>query len=137
MLNAWVDDLGCIIGNIRSVKLWQNVIVINIYVIGRIFLTVNVFICVHVSVPWSHVSVVLSHVSLQVDPSGEVMLLPKSCPWKDHLFSVEDEQDIQPTIKFVLFTDQGGKWRVQCVPTELFSFDNRYVLSLLGVCSTQ
>ena len=56
------------------------------------------------------------------------MLLPRSCPWKDHLFSVEDEQEIQPTIKFVLFTDQSGKWRVQCVPVELFSFDNRYVL---------
>ncbi|KAK2177968.1 hypothetical protein NP493_570g04001 [Ridgeia piscesae] len=65
----------------------------------------------------------------EVDPSGEVMLLPRSCPWKDHLFSVEDEQEIQPTIKFVLFTDQSGKWRVQCVPVELFSFDNR--LSLL------
>ena len=63
--------------------------------------------------------------SLQVDPSGEIMLLPQSCPWKDHLFSVEEEQEILPTVKFVLFTDQSGKWRVQCVPKELFSFDNR------------
>ena len=59
------------------------------------------------------------------------MLLPQSCPWKDHLFSVEEEQEIVPTVKFVLFTDQSGKWRVQCVPKELFSFDNRSVHPIL------
>ena len=49
------------------------------------------------------------------------------CPWKDHLFQLEEELNIEKPIKFVLYTDQSGKWRVQCVPVSSNSFENRLV----------
>ncbi|GAB1605797.1 UPF0160 protein MYG1, mitochondrial-like isoform X1 [Argonauta hians] len=65
----------------------------------------------------------------QVDKSGEVMLLKNGgCPWKDHLLSLEQELVISPTIKYVLYTDQSGSWRIMCVPVELGSFTNRLSL---------
>ncbi|XP_052724287.1 uncharacterized protein LOC128193999 isoform X2 [Vigna angularis] len=38
-----------------------------------------------------------------VDPSGEILVLTKSCPWKLHLFELEGELKIDPPIKYVLF----------------------------------
>ncbi|XP_029358369.1 MYG1 exonuclease isoform X2 [Echeneis naucrates] len=65
----------------------------------------------------------------QVDPSGEVLLFPKSgCPWKEHLFALEKELKIETPIKFVLYPDQNGQWRVQCVPAGLNTFENRLSL---------
>ncbi|XP_068172503.1 MYG1 exonuclease [Antennarius striatus] len=66
----------------------------------------------------------------QVDPSGEVVLFSQGgCPWKEHLFALEKELQVEKPIKFVLYADQNGKWRVQCVPAGLNTFQNR--LSLL------
>ncbi|KAJ1159934.1 hypothetical protein NDU88_000438 [Pleurodeles waltl] len=66
----------------------------------------------------------------QVDASGEIVLLSRGgCPWKEHLFRLEQELNVEKPIKFVLFTDQNGQWRVQCVPAGLNTFQNR--LSLL------
>ncbi|KAJ7998833.1 hypothetical protein DPEC_G00209070, partial [Dallia pectoralis] len=66
----------------------------------------------------------------QVDPSGEVIMFSQGgCPWKEHLFSLETELNVEPSIKFVLYPDQNGQWRVQCVPAGLHTFNNR--LSLL------
>ncbi|XP_030633296.1 MYG1 exonuclease [Chanos chanos] len=66
----------------------------------------------------------------QVDPSGEVVVLAQGgCPWKEHLFSLEKELKVETPIKFVLYPDQNGQWRVQCVPAGLNTFQNR--LSLL------
>lgn len=63
----------------------------------------------------------------QVDPSGEVVLFSQGgCPWKEHLFAFEKELNVETPIKFVLYTDQNGQWRVQCVPTGLNNFQNRY-----------
>ncbi|KAJ8259359.1 hypothetical protein COCON_G00183710 [Conger conger] len=62
----------------------------------------------------------------QVDPSGEVLVLEQGgCPWKEHLFSLEKDLNVETLIKFVLYPDQSGQWRVQCLHT----FQNR--LSLL------
>jgi len=59
----------------------------------------------------------------QVDPSGEVMVFEDGCcPWKEHLFMLEKELNIKPNIKFVLFTDNNGNWRVQGVPVAPDSF---------------
>ncbi|XP_064634503.1 MYG1 exonuclease-like [Lineus longissimus] len=64
-----------------------------------------------------------------VDESGEIINLSEGgCPWKDHLFTMEEELNIKPTIKFVLYSDTNGKWRVQCVPEMLGSFNNRLSL---------
>ncbi|KAM9859876.1 MYG1 exonuclease [Aulostomus maculatus] len=66
----------------------------------------------------------------KVDPSGEVVMFSQGgCPWKEHMFALERELQIETPIKFVLYSDQNGQWRVQCVPCGLNSFQNR--LSLL------
>nr|XP_046239229.1 UPF0160 protein MYG1, mitochondrial [Scatophagus argus] len=66
----------------------------------------------------------------QVDPSGEVVMFSQGgCPWKEHLFALEIELQVETPIKFVLYPDQNGQWRVQCVPAGLNTFQNR--LSLL------
>uniref|UniRef100_A0A671RK72 Uncharacterized protein n=1 Tax=Sinocyclocheilus anshuiensis TaxID=1608454 RepID=A0A671RK72_9TELE len=51
------------------------------------------------------------------------------CPWKEHLFVLEKQLKLDVLIKFVLYPDPSGHWRVQCVPAGLNSFQNR--LSLL------
>lgn len=66
---------------------------------------------------------------LQVDPSGEIIELAKGgCPWKEHLYHLESELSPPVTIAFVIYTDQAGQWRVQCVPKELHSFQSRLPL---------
>jgi uncharacterized UPF0160 family protein len=57
--------------------------------------------------------------------SGEVMLLQTSCPWKEHLNNLEEELNIVGKIKFVLFKDQDGGFRVQTVGLTLGSFSFR------------
>ncbi|XP_059170286.1 MYG1 exonuclease-like isoform X2 [Physella acuta] len=64
-----------------------------------------------------------------VDESGKIICLEAGgLPWKDHLFTLEKELDISPPIIYVLFTDDNGQWRVQCVPVSLSSFENRLSL---------
>ncbi|KAM9320955.1 MYG1 exonuclease [Gastrophryne carolinensis] len=66
---------------------------------------------------------------LQVDGSGEVIILAQGgCPWKEHLFQVEKELNLEKQIKYVIYPDQSGKWRVQCVPTGPNTFQNRLSL---------
>jgi len=66
----------------------------------------------------------------QVDPSGEVVVFSQGgCPWKEHMFALEEELCVETPVKFVLYPDQNGQWRVQCVPAGLHTFQNR--LSLL------
>ncbi|XP_036863074.1 MYG1 exonuclease isoform X2 [Manis javanica] len=65
----------------------------------------------------------------QVDPSGEIMELAKGgCPWKEHLYNLESVLSPPVTIIFVIYTDQNGQWRVQCVPKEPHSFQSRLPL---------
>jgi uncharacterized UPF0160 family protein len=45
-------------------------------------------------------------------PSGEFMMIENSCPWKDHLFTIEGETSKEGLIKFVFFTDPRGMYRV-------------------------
>lgn len=62
----------------------------------------------------------------EIDSSGEIVCFPSGgLPWKDHLLTLETDLNISPTIKFVLFADESSKWRVQCVPVESGSFENR------------
>lgn len=62
----------------------------------------------------------------QVDSSGEIVELAKGgCPWKEHLYHLESELSPAAAITFVIYTDQAGQWRVQCVPKEPHSFQSR------------
>ncbi|KAF5734967.1 UPF0160 protein [Tripterygium wilfordii] len=61
-----------------------------------------------------------------IDPSGEIMVLTRSCPWKLHLFELEVELKIDPPIKYVLYQDDRSKnWRVQAVAVSLDRFESR------------
>lgn len=62
------------------------------------------------------------------NPSGEFMHIENSCPWKDHLFNIEQEQGKEGLIKFVFFTDNRGMYRVQTVPPKGQSFEMRVPL---------
>ncbi|XP_074287202.1 uncharacterized protein LOC141612345 [Silene latifolia] len=61
-----------------------------------------------------------------VDPSGEIMVLNRFCPWKLHLFELEEEMKSDPTVKYVLYQDDRSKqWRVQAVAVSPDSFESR------------
>ncbi|KAF2299435.1 hypothetical protein GH714_031939 [Hevea brasiliensis] len=38
-----------------------------------------------------------------IDHSGEIMVLTRSCPWKLHIFELEEEMKIDPSIKYVIY----------------------------------
>mmetsp|Transcript_20492 Transcript_20492/g.51607 ORF Transcript_20492/g.51607 Transcript_20492/m.51607 type:complete len:371 (+) Transcript_20492:70-1182(+) len=70
----------------------------------------------------------------KLDPSGEIIALSTSCPWKEHLYEIEDEMKIEKPIKFCLFEQTGGGgWRVQAVSVAPSSFENRKSLPWRGL----
>ncbi|KAM7259657.1 hypothetical protein ACFE04_015398 [Oxalis oulophora] len=61
-----------------------------------------------------------------IDPSGEIMILNRFCPWKLHLFELEQELKSNPTVKYVLYQDDRSKqWRIQAVSVSPDSFESR------------
>jgi len=61
-----------------------------------------------------------------VHASGEVIILPHSgCPWKTHLYTLERVHSVTKLVKFVLYIDTAGMWRVQAVTAEGTAFTNR------------
>ncbi|ABN65680.1 predicted protein [Scheffersomyces stipitis CBS 6054] len=60
-----------------------------------------------------------------VDKSGEILVLNQFCPWKEHLYSIEKENNAEGQIKFVLFQDSSDKWRVSTVSVTSSSFEFR------------
>ncbi|PKA53473.1 hypothetical protein AXF42_Ash020896 [Apostasia shenzhenica] len=61
-----------------------------------------------------------------IDPSGEILVLNIFCPWKLHLFELEEELKIDPPIKYVLYQDDRSKhWRVQAVAVSPDKFESR------------
>jgi uncharacterized UPF0160 family protein len=65
-----------------------------------------------------------------VHASGEIVKLPRFCPWQEHLFDLEAEEEgnRSPLTKYVLFQDSRGGWRVQCAPSAKGGFENRLSL---------
>lgn len=62
----------------------------------------------------------------EIDSSGEIMVLTRSCPWKLHIFELEEEVKINPTIKYVIYQDERSeKWRVQAVAISADKFESR------------
>jgi len=63
-----------------------------------------------------------------VHQSGRVLeFLKGGVPWKEHLFELEAENNLsgESSILYVIYTDQSGMWRIQCVPVRPNSFENR------------
>lgn len=57
-----------------------------------------------------------------VHPSGEIIELSQMCPWKDHLFDLENEKELSGVTKYVLFCSSATDYRVVCVPNKPGSF---------------
>jgi len=63
------------------------------------------------------------------DASGEIISLQSGgLPWRNHLYELEKELNVEPLVKFVLYTDVAGMWRVQAVTVEGRGFENRLSL---------
>jgi uncharacterized UPF0160 family protein len=61
-----------------------------------------------------------------VDASGEIIKLGSGgMPWKSHLYDLERKHNVDPLIKFCLYTDEAGMWRIQTVSEESAGFTNR------------
>merc|ERR1711874_349789 len=68
----------------------------------------------------------------KVHQSGKVLEFEQGgVPWKEHLFELEKENGLsgsEVNILYVIYTDQNGMWRIQCVPLRSKSFENRLSL---------
>ncbi|KAI1179242.1 putative UPF0160 protein C27H6.8 [Nemania sp. FL0916] len=70
---------------------------------------------------------------LEYDPAGRVMVLEgQAVPWKDHLYTLEEEQsegaEDQNKLLYVLYPEKptpDAKWRIQAVPVSKDSFQSR------------
>ena len=67
------------------------------------------------------------------EPSGRVLVLPQSLPWKDHLYTCESAQSTpaDEQVLYVLYPegpDQGARWRIQAVGVSGDSFQSRKAL---------
>lgn len=61
-----------------------------------------------------------------IDSGGEIMVLRKSCPWKFHIFELEEAMKVEPSIKYVIYEDdRRTSWRVQAVPIGPDKFESR------------
>lgn len=60
-----------------------------------------------------------------VHSSGEIIVLERFGPWESHLFDLEKERSIVGKVKYALFPDTRGGWRIKAVPVESGSFTNR------------
>lgn len=59
----------------------------------------------------------------EIHESLSIMELSNGCPWKEHLFDLEQEREILGQTKYVLFKDvKPNDWRVMCVPIKPDSF---------------
>lgn len=63
--------------------------------------------------------------AVKKDPASKVVVLDCFAPWKEHLFTVESELDIEGQVLYVVFPDNTQSWRVAAVPVNTTSFDSR------------
>ena len=61
----------------------------------------------------------------EVDASGQLLVLDRFCPWKEHLLEIEAENGAAGSVIYVLYGDASGSWRIQAVPDRVDSFSNR------------
>ena len=60
------------------------------------------------------------------DPSEQIMKLDVVCPWKEHLYQLEEEMKIAKPVLFCIYhDDKENKWRVQAVSVTASAFENR------------
>ncbi|CCD24259.1 Myg1p NDAI_0C06000 [Naumovozyma dairenensis CBS 421] len=54
-----------------------------------------------------------------------IIVLDQFCPWKEHLYDIEKELNLENKIQFVIFKDSSNSWRVSTVPVSSTSFQFR------------
>lgn len=60
---------------------------------------------------------------------SKILVLDTNCPWKEHLFDLEEKLGIQGKIVYAIYEDLNEKtWRIQSVPVKLDSFESRKML---------
>ena len=62
------------------------------------------------------------------DGQGRLMVFPRGCPWKDHLYTLEAEKPNEEKVLYVLYPEgehEGAKWRIQAVSISIDSFESR------------
>lgn len=64
------------------------------------------------------------------DPSGSTMVMREFAPWKDHLYTLEEEGvadlEVSKQVLYVVYQDiTKASWRIQCVPVRKGSFQSR------------
>ena len=61
--------------------------------------------------------------------SEQILVFPSgSVPWKDHLYGLENQHPESPKVLYILYpesTQENSKWRIQCVPVAMGSFESR------------
>ena len=64
----------------------------------------------------------------EYDAKGRLMVFPRGCPWKDHLYTLEAEKPDEGKVLYVLYPEnehEGAKWRIQAVSVSIDSFESR------------
>ncbi|AEO64518.1 uncharacterized protein THITE_2110738 [Thermothielavioides terrestris NRRL 8126] len=65
----------------------------------------------------------------EYDSEGRIVVLKRqAAPWKDHLYSLEEQEPQGGKVLYVLYPEKpvpGAKWRIQCVPVAKDSFQSR------------
>ncbi|CAG8491568.1 3681_t:CDS:10 [Paraglomus brasilianum] len=62
----------------------------------------------------------------EYDKLGRIMILSQHCPWKEHLFNIEEETKVTfDTRPLYIIYHSSNSWRVQAVPAALNLFDSR------------
>ena len=62
------------------------------------------------------------------DVDSHILILPQYCPWIDHLFELEVEQNIVGKYLYCVFSDDKGGARIRAVPAAAGSFASRKAL---------
>lgn len=60
--------------------------------------------------------------------SGEIIVLERYCPWNAHLEDIEADHSLQGLVKYVLYKDSYGSWRIQAAPVSAGNFASRLAL---------
>ena len=64
----------------------------------------------------------------QYDVKGRLMVFPRACPWKDHLYTMEADRPDEEKVLYVLYPEsehEGARWRIQAVSVSIDSFESR------------
>ncbi|PVG01193.1 Ni-binding urease accessory protein [Serendipita vermifera] len=72
--------------------------------------------------------IVLAGMQKSYENDERLIIFETFAPWKEHLFDLEKETGKEGKALYVLYPEDGGKWRIQAVPVSSESFESRKAL---------